>query len=166
MSSNLSLVFMTHGAQLRRYLQRRTGDTHTANDLVQDTFVNLLERPEGPGPVQDLRAYLFAMGRNLLVNHLRQEARRKTDPVAPETLAAFAADQPSPEDAVDARLQLERLHMIVREMPRRTREIFVLSRVCGLRQAEVAARLGVSESTVQKHLAMAIAHLTCRLRGH
>ncbi len=164
MPSDLSLVFTTHGTQLRRYLQRRTGDSHTANDLVQDTFVNLLERPDNP--VQDFRAYLFAIGRNLLLNHLKQEARRKTDPVAPETLAIIAADQPSPEDVVDARLQLERLQLVVQEMPQRTQDIFVLSRVSGLRQSEVAQRLGVSESTVQKHLAMAIAHLTRRLHGH
>lgn len=148
---------------MRSYLQRRLGDSHMANDLVQDTFLNIIERPESR--IHDIRAYLYAVARNLLLNHLKQEARRKTDPVAPETLASLAADQPSPEDEVDARLQLERIHDLVQELPSRTQAVFALNRIGGLTQCEVARQLNISESAVQKHLAMAIAHLTRHLRG-
>ncbi|GLK84719.1 RNA polymerase sigma factor [Ancylobacter defluvii] len=163
MQPDLSLVFSAHGTELRRYLNRRLGDQHMASDLVQDTFVRVIERPETR--VQDFRAYLYTVARNLLLNHLKQEARRRTDVVAPETLGDIAADQPSPEEAVDSRLQLERIHLLVQELPRRTQEIFVLNRIDGLTHAEVAQRLGLSESAVQKHLALAIAHMTRRLRA-
>ena len=119
----------------------------------------------------ELRSYLQhrlgdgPMARNLLTNHRKQEARRRTDPVAPDAFAQIAADQPSPEDAADSRLQLERLHALVQELPRRTQEIFVLNRIEGLTHAEVARELSICESSVQKHLALAIAHLTHRLRA-
>ncbi|MBS9478960.1 RNA polymerase sigma factor [Ancylobacter radicis] len=163
MQPDLSLVFSTHGSELRRYLQRRLGDGHMAGDLVQDAFLNVIERPETP--INDIRAYLYSIARNLLLNHLKQEARRRTDVVAPEAFADIAADQPTPEDVVDSRLQLERIHALVQELPLRTQQIFALNRVEGLSHAKVAACLGISESSVQKHLAMAIAHMTCRLRG-
>lgn len=163
MPSDLSLVFSTHGPELRSYLQRRLGDGHMAGDLVQDTFVNVLERPDTR--IGDIRAYLYAVARNLLINHRKQETRRRTEAMAPDALAQFAADQPSPEDVADSRLQLERVHALVRELPRRTQEIFLLNRLDGLTHAEVARELRISESSVQKHLALAIAHMTCRLRG-
>jgi RNA polymerase sigma factor (sigma-70 family) len=163
MQPDLSLVFSTHGTELRRYLQRRLGDGHMASDLVQDTFLNLIEGPETR--IQDIRAYLYTIARNLLINHVKQEVRRRTDSVAPDALSDLAADEPSPEDIVDSRLQLERVHALVLELPRRTQEIFVLNRIHGLTHAEVARHLRISDSSVQKHLAMAIAHMTRRLRG-
>lgn len=163
MQPDLSLVFSNHRSELRSYLQHRLGDGPMACDLVQDTFLNILERPDTR--ILDIRAYLFAIARNLLTNHRKQEARRRTDPVAPDAFAQIAADQPSPEDAADSRLQLERLHALVQELPRRTQEIFVLNRIEGLTHAEVARELSICESSVQKHLALAIAHLTHRLRA-
>ena len=163
MRPNLSIAFAAHGSELRRYLGRRLGDPHMASDLVQDTFVRVIERPETQ--VQDIRAYLYTVARNLLLNHLKQEACRCTDVVAPEALSDIPSDRPSPEEAVDSRLQLERIQTLVQELPRRTQEIFVLNRIDGLTHAEVASRLGLSESAVQKHLALAIAHMTRRLRA-
>lgn len=163
MQPDLSLAFSTYGAELRRYLQRRVSDRNTACDLVQDAFVNILERPETR--IGDIRAYLYAIARNLLINHRQQEVRRQTDPFAPDALAHLASDEPSPEEIADSRLQLERVHALIQELPRRTQEIFVLNRIEGLTHAEVARHLRICESSVQKHLAHAIAHLTRRLRG-
>ncbi len=54
---------------------------------------------------------------------------------------------------------LARLREIVAELPPRTREIFRLNRLEGLTHAEVARRLEISDSSVQKHLARALAHV-------
>ncbi|HHK0213861.1 TPA: RNA polymerase sigma factor [Pseudomonas aeruginosa] len=76
-----------------------------------------------------------------------------------DDLAGFVADQPGPEEsAVDADA-LARLREIVAELPPRTREIFRLNRLEGLTHAEVARRLEISDSSVQKHLARALAHV-------
>jgi RNA polymerase sigma factor (sigma-70 family) len=161
---DLKIAFNAHGPELNRYLRRRLGDAHTASDLVQDTFVRVIERPDTR--VQDLRAYLYTIARNLMLNHRKQEARRRTDCVPHEWLGEIAADTPSPEDAVDSRLQLERLQHMIGQLPLRTQQIFVLNRIDGLTHAEVARTLRISESAVQKHLAMAIQHVTRCLRAH
>lgn len=162
MTGDLKIAFDAHGPELRRYLRYRLSDSHMASDLVQDTFLRVIERPETR--VDDVRAYLYTIARNLLLNHKKQEARRRTDSVPHEWLGDIAADAPTPEDAADARLQLERLQRFVGELPVRTQQIFVLTRVDGLTQPEVARALSISESSVQKHLAMAIQHVTQRLR--
>ena len=163
MNGDLKIAFNAHGPELRSYLRHRLGDAHMASDLVQDTFLRVIERPETR--VQDFRAYLYTIARNLLLNHQKQEARRRTDSVPHEWLSDVATDAPSPEDAADARLQLERLQRFIGELPVRTQQIFVLNRVDGLTHIEVASALSISESSVQKHLAMAIQHITQRLRS-
>ena len=163
MNGDLKIAFNAHGPELRSYLRHRLGDAHMASDLVQDTFLRVIERPETR--VQDFRAYLYTIARNLLLNHQKQEARRRTDSVPHEWLSDVATDAPSPEDAADARLQLERLQSFIVELPVRTQQIFVLNRVDGLTHIEVASALSISESSVQKHLAMAIQHITQRLRS-
>lgn len=163
MQPDMSLVFSTHGTALRSYLQHRLGDGHTASDLVQDVFLNVLERPDTS--INDIRGYLYAIARNLLINHCKREARRRTVSLVPEAFTQLADDQPSPEDAAGSRLQLERVQALVRELPPRTQEIFILNRIEGLTYAEVARELGISESSVQKHLALVIAHMTRRLRA-
>ena len=60
-----------------------------------------------------------------------------------------------------ARLSADRL--VEGELPERTRNVFLLARLENMRQAEIARRLGVSVSGVEKHLARAIAHLSQRL---
>lgn len=141
------------GSELRSYLRRRLPDGHTASNMVQDTFLNVQEHPETR--IHDLRAYLYAIASNLLINHHKREALRRTETMAPEAFMQIVADEPSPEDIVDVRLQLERVHALVQELPRRTQEIFVLNRIEGLTHADVARHLGISESSVQKHLATA-----------
>ena len=162
MPSDLKSAFVLHAPELTRYLRRRLGSAHLASDLVQDAFVRLAEQPSGQ--VQDFRAYLYRVGRNLLIDHVKQERRRQTYAVPHESLAAIVDEAPSPEDAVDARLRLEKLQTIVGQLPLRTQQVFVLTRIDALTQAEAARRLGISESAVQKHLAMAIQHVTQRLR--
>nr|WP_284701229.1 RNA polymerase sigma factor [Rhodoplanes tepidamans] len=157
------MAFTAHGPELRTYLRHRLGDAHTASDLVQDTFLRVIERPEAR--VQDFRAYLYTIARHLLLNHHKQRATRRTDSVPPEWFGDIAADAPTPEDAADAKLRLERLQRFVGELPLRTQQIFVLNRIDGLTHAEVASALSISESSVQKHLAMAIQHMTQRLRS-
>ncbi len=163
MNGDVQMAFNAHGPELRSYLRHRLGDAHMASDLVQDTFLRVIERPETR--VQDFRAYLYTIARHLLLNHQKQEARRRTDSVPHEWFGDVAADTPTPEDAADARLQLERLQRFVGELPVRTQQIFVLNRIDGLTHVEVADALSISESSVQKHLAMAIQHITQRLRS-
>ncbi|GBU17905.1 MULTISPECIES: RNA polymerase sigma factor [Methylobacterium] len=162
MASHLEAAYLRHSPDLVRYVRRRIADDHSSADLVHDAFLRVAEQPLAA--VQDIRAYLFQVARNLLLDQRKQAARRRTLVVAPETLAEVVDEAPSPEDAADARLRLDRLRGTVGELPFRTQQIFVLNRIDGLGYAEVARHLGISQSAVQKHLAMAVRHIAERSR--
>ncbi|MDR6433656.1 RNA polymerase sigma factor [Brucella pseudogrignonensis] len=158
-------LFLAHQRELKAYLTQKLKDSDTAADLTQEAFLRYAEQNSVDGTkVVHARSYLYRTAHNLAVDHVRQKARRKTDTSTHDEMAEIADDRPTQEEAIDARQKLDRLQTAVAELPGRTRQIFVLSRIEGLSYAETADRLGISESSVQKHLAKALLHVTQRLR--
>lgn len=147
---------------LHRFVSRRTGSASLADDIVQETWIRAnaanAVMPDNP------RAYLYRTAHNLTVDHLRRQGREKAGSVPEGELAGLADDSPSPEQAVGSRDELAVVRDAVLELPERTRQVFVLARIEGLTYREVAARLGISDSSVQKHLAKATKHVMQRLR--
>lgn len=158
MAFDLRSLFLAHSDALRQSLTRQFGDPVLAADLVQDTFLRLAQRPhaEPATPIADMRAYLARTARNLALNHVRQLRQRRTDSAA--RLPDLPAEQPSAEAELDARRRLLRLEAAMAELPLRTRQVFVATRLQGRTYADTARALGISESSVQKHLARALLH--------
>jgi RNA polymerase sigma-70 factor (ECF subfamily) len=158
-------LFLAHRRELQAYLTEKLKDAETAADLTQEAFLRYAEQGTSrSAAVLNERSYLYRTAHNLAVDYVRQKARQKTDAAAHDDMASVPDDRPSQEDEAASRQRLDRLRSIVAELPDRTRQIFVLNRVEGLSYAETAERLGISESSVQKHLAKALLHVTKRLR--
>lgn len=157
-SPHLKRLFLTHFRELQAYLTERLRDPEVAADLTQETFLRYAERG-GDAAIVHERSYLYRTAHNLAVDHIRQNASRRTDALAPEDMAHVPDEGPSVEAAASARQELERLRALIGDLPERTRRIFVLNRIEGLTYAQVARRMGISESSVQKHLAAALRHV-------
>lgn len=157
MSIELESAYLTHASELTRFARRRSPDRNAATDLVHDAFVRMAEQTETQ--VADVRAYLFRVMRHLVLDQRKQDLRRRTVACPHEAMAHIADDRPSPETAAGARIQLDRLREAIAALPFKTQQIFVLNRIDGLTYAEVARRLEISESSVQKHLASALQHV-------
>lgn len=165
LGKDLKGLFRDHRRELQAYLTETVRDADLAADLTQETFLRYARHVgEGEGTVQHVRSYLYRTARNLAIDHVRQQARQRTDAVENRTLAEVADDRPSLEEAAISRQRLTALRDAVDELPDRTRRIFILSKLEGLRQKEVAAALDISESSVRKHLVMALQHVMQRMR--
>lgn len=160
---DLKALFLRHGNAVRNLLLRRSRDPQLASDLTQESFLRLAEQARG-GPVENGPAYLFRIAQNLLIDHLRQQQRRRTDSQPNEAMAHIEDEAPDLERQLAARQRLRIIREALAELPPRTRQIFELNRLQGLTYAEVARRLGISDSSVQKHLARALQHVGERLR--
>ena len=161
---NLKGLFSAHKREIQAYLTHSLQDAELAADLTQETFLRYAEQGDGTATVLSDRSYLFRMARNLAIDHIRRRVRQRTDLVHEERLAALPEDRPTPEAMAAAREKLRLLQEIVLELPERTQRIFVLVRIDGLTYAQAASRLGISESSVQKHLADAVQHVMLRLK--
>jgi RNA polymerase sigma-70 factor (ECF subfamily) len=103
--------------------------------------------------VYDARSYAFQIAGSVVIDHLR---RMKVVPIAsvPDfDYLEVVSEDPSPERQVIDRDELHRLAQMIARLPGKVRDVFTLRRVHGLSQREVAQRLNIAESTVEKHMA-------------
>ncbi|MNO71016.1 putative RNA polymerase sigma factor FecI [compost metagenome] len=158
-TSSLLQSFQAHYADLMRFLARRLGDNQRAADVAQDTWLRLAAQPEDAG-VDDPRAYLFRVAGNIAIDNLRREGRLAELHVQEDAANEVSDPAASLERRLLAREALEGLDAALDDLPPKAREALLLNRLEGLTHAQIAERLGVSESMVGKYIVQAMRH--CR----
>ena len=158
----VELLAQKYGQALASYFGRRARRAGDIDDLVQDVLIRLAIRGDGDSIAQP-EAYLMRTASNVWRDYLRK-ARTHAEDVHDEYLEErHARADHGPSEVLEGRQAIQALLAALNELPERTRQVFVLCRVEGLRQKSVAKRLGVSLSAVEKHMIKAIAHLALRL---
>lgn len=150
-------------SELKSYARLKVGDEATAEELVQEACLRLAAT--GGNMPFNPRAFLYRVLSNLVVDHHRSRARSTRHFVVADNIDAVD-DRPSAERHLIARQRLAILMQAVKELPPRCQECFVLRRFEGLSHAEIAERMNITRSAVEKHLAMATVHCARRLKAH
>jgi RNA polymerase sigma-70 factor (ECF subfamily) len=132
----------THlGADLRRFIRRRVADDHTADDLLQETFVRVHRHLPALADADRVAAWVYRIARNVVLDHVRG-GRSAATPLG-DTDPAEADDDLTDEVRCRGCGWLDEM---VASLPDGYREAVRLSEVEGLSQQEVADRLGLSLS--------------------
>ena len=132
-----------------RFLTQRLKCRSTAKDLAQETFLRL-SQVEDPASIKNTRAYLYRVASNLATDFIRVESRRAA--LLRETVSDWKTHGIGPEREVAAKLELDYLLEVVTALPPLSRRIFYLNRFENLPQRQIARRLRVSTTTVEKHI--------------
>lgn len=155
--SRILTEFEASKTALRRYLGRFFRRPQDVDDLLQETFVRAYAA-EARGPILMPRAYLFRVAKHVSLNEIARRKNSDTHSVEdfddPDVVGS--GNQPGVEQEVDGRRQLALFANAVAALPSQCRKVLVLKKIEGLSQREIAARLGIAESTVEKHLAKAL----------
>jgi len=139
---------LPHEADLRIWLRRIARAEADVDDIVQEAYCRLAALKD-VSHIANGRAYLFRTARNIAIERIRR-ARIINIDCATEIDALNVVDyEPSPERIVSGRRELQRIQILIEELPERCRDIFKLRRIHGLAQREVAQRLGVTENVVE-----------------
>lgn len=148
-------LYGAHSGWLRDWLSRRTHCAHRSADLVQDTFCRLLES-QSQTPPRNPRPYLVAVARRLLIDDIR---RRIVETAIVEALSLHRLDGDTitPERIAEASQLLDAIAQILDALPEQAKAAFLLRRIDGLEQKDIAERLCISLSTVKRHIALAYA---------
>lgn len=150
-----------HIDRLYRAAWALVGNPHDAEDLVQETFAQVLARPRFLRREDDI-GYLLRALRNVHSNHLRTLSRRPRS-VELERRAEPVSIRASwqPEDALDA----SELFEAISALPPDARDVLVAVDVVGLSYREAAAALGILEATVTTRLHRARSRVVDLLNG-
>lgn len=155
-----------HYRDLRKQLTRELRDPEHAADIAQSSFehvythaLNLNDSAHGADnptlKIESPRALLFRVARNLCIDAARHR-KVVQEWVRDRGHAGVMTVAPSSEYLTAQRQVLERVVQTLEKLPPRRREVFLLFRAYGYTYAEIAARLGITEMAVAKHVARAV----------
>lgn len=148
-------------APLRRYLTRLLGNTSEAQDIAHDAYLRILPK-EGRTPPDNPEAVLYTAARRLAINRLK---RRSISPIGPQAanFDTAASQAPGVAQEVMARQELGMLQAAINDLPAGCRSVLLLRKVELLSHREIADRLGITVSTVEKQHARALRLLRASL---
>ncbi|MGH9280700.1 MAG: RNA polymerase sigma factor [Acidimicrobiales bacterium] len=145
--------------QARRLAYRILGNPSDAEDAAAESLTRALTSWKRVGPLQYREAWVLRVTANVAIDMRR---RQRPDPGLVGRNAVTGELEPT-EDAEDAAAIRMALTAALSALPRRQREVIVLRHLVGMREAEVAACLGVSVGSVKRHAHRAVAGLRVRL---
>lgn len=140
--------------ELLNFLHRQVSDRDTAADLAQESYARVLAVQHTGREILDGRALLYRIARNLLVDEHRRATVRRHDHLdaVPEADQPAAPQHLQPENALASRQVLGAYVGAIERLPPRCREAFVLHVFDELTHAQIARRMGISVSMVEKHV--------------
>jgi RNA polymerase sigma-70 factor (family 1) len=143
-------LFAESREALHRYIRRFVGSSETAKEIVQEAFLRTYRQGES---VTTLRAFLFSTARNLAANEYRHRRIMERNALEDFSLSGVKTEHESLE-AESLRDERNRLILeAIDRLPPQCRAAFTLRVFHQCSYKEVAARLGISAKTVEKHIA-------------
>lgn len=145
-------AFKSSETVIRRHLRRFFADNQEIDDICQEAIARALEIARTQ-PVSNPEGFLFGVARNVMRETLDKKSRSLIDFIDGFIVDEHEATGPSLEQELDEQRSMLRFANIVAKLPPQCQRVFVLRKIYGFSNQEVASRLGISVSTVEKHVA-------------
>ncbi|WP_298645804.1 RNA polymerase sigma-70 factor [uncultured Proteiniphilum sp.] len=153
LEKQFSGYFHTYYRPLCLHALHFMGNAEEAEDIVQETFVNLWDKREQLETIRSVKSYLYTAVRNNCLTRIRD--------ANPTT----SLDMLPPDELLSEEEQVERAGMesciwkMIDELPERRRKIFLLAKRDGISYKEIAEQTGLSVKTVENHVFRAMQSL-------
>lgn len=158
-------LFHQYHATLFRFIVYRVHDEDLAEDIVQDTFLRVWNNRSTLDPKKSFFSLIAKIGTNLCYDHFRyQEVRIRHKDTVPKPEQSHYDDPQKSQGLTELQDQINRI--VNDHLPEKCREIFVLSRMEGLANKEIAAILDLSRRTVENQLYRALKILKKHLKNY
>ena len=144
-------AFVESRPALVRVIGRITA-RHDIEDIIQETFIRSYEAA-GKKPIHHPKSFMIRTARNIALNHVRRADNKLTDSMEDWSGSDVYLDAVSMEAQFDSNERFVLFCRAVRTLPLQCRRVFILKKVYGLGQREIAEFMGISQSTVEKHVA-------------
>lgn len=140
-----------HDSSLKAYLRGSFPAVHDVDDVVQESYLRIW-KARGRQPIRCVRGFLFRIARNVALNLVNRQRISPIEAGQDWTLLQVAEEQPNAAATACTRDELRLLAQAIDALPEPCREIVILRRIQNISQKEIAARLGLSEESVEIHV--------------
>ena len=162
-SSDQSVLdaFIEHRDVLFSYFARKLLKPEDIEDLLHDTFM-VAFKSESNRQIKSPKGYLFVVARNLLSKKFAKESRMRTKSIDEADFNVIKADTVPADQSVHYKLEMEALIKSIEVLPEQCRRVFIYKKFHGLSQKQIASKMQISTSTVERHITIAL----LKLRSH
>ena len=156
----LHSLFLVYFPRLNDFAARIISDPETSQDIAQEVFVTLWEKKNRIN-IQNIESFLYKMIRNKCIDHIKQMKvidnwkMEWGEHVKFEELYHIDFIRDEPYILIQEELKTE-IEKTIKELPDRCREVFLLSRVDGLKNREIAEKLNINIKNVERHISRAV----------
>lgn len=157
--ASVSAAFVENSLFLKKYLARYFTNAQDIEDVAQETYLRAFAA-EQKKHIEQPKAFLFRIAKNVALNELTRKSHQITDFIEDVSASIVLETAASAEEEVDAQESFELYCEAVVSLPEKCRQVFLLRKVHGLAHKEIAARMSLSVSSVEKYLRQGV--LACR----
>ena len=156
-------VFRHYYSPMVRFCIRYVADSDIASEIVQDLFVKLWSNREKISFNTSFESYMLTSVRNSAITYINKERAHNE---AHLRVFSQESDNTDPSETLQSNNLEESYRQILKDMPDKRREVFLASRYDGLKYAEIAEKLGISQKTVEAQMSAAIKQLKDGLKPY
>jgi len=149
--STVFKVFEEQQMPLKAFISRLIRKPQDIDDIAQETFVRAF-LAEQKGAIQHPKAYLYRIARNLTFEILSKKSNKLTGYIEDSSDYSLLDSGEDIEGIVIVREKLDRVKVAIAEMPPQCQRVFIMHKVYGFKYKEISQQLGISVSTVEKHI--------------
>ena len=167
--SRIYAAFIENEGIIKKFLRRYSSNHHDIDDISQETILRALHAEQNR-EIQDPRAFLFGVARNIMFKELDRKSKSLVDFIEGFDSQHYAAEETPLEDDLAARQRMLIFWRAVNTLPPQCQKVFVLKKVHGYSHKEIAKLLKISVSTVEKYVASGLKrcseYMENRLQGN
>ena len=149
--SQILHAYEKYGCALKNFISRYLNNKQDIEDIAQEAFLRAYSA-EMNTEIQQPKSFLFRIAKNVAISELRLKSRQLTDYLEENTPYDVLSNNSSSEDEVIAQQKLGIHCEAVATLPPRCRLVYIMRKVDGMSHKEIAKKLEISVSTVEKHL--------------
>lgn len=153
--SGIIEAFFNNQASLRSFISRYMVSSDEIEDVSQETFLRAYQAEQGK-EISEPKAYLFRVAKNLMLSEFSKKSRKITDYIEDFEDSEVLLEGENLESNVMAQQKLGIYCEAVASLPPQCRRVVLMKKVYGMPHKEIAKRLNLSVSTVEKHLAKGV----------
>ncbi len=153
----LGVLYMEYAPKVRDFAFRFVQNEEEAADITHDIFFKLWEMRKSLSEITSIKAYLFRMTKNAILNNYRQKLIH--DKYSDDIRKHNTEESDDTDSSVTTSDLLEMIELAIDRMPEQRKRVFCMSRYENMSYEQIAEKLDISPKTVQYHISMALAEL-------